>query len=143
MAQTKAEMNAKWRAKHPEHKERQREYDKVHRLIPDVRAKARAREIINGALRRAKMRAEVFAAYGGPKCVCCGETLFEGLTIDHTNGDGSKHRKEIGTKGGHSLYRWLKAHGYPPGFQVLCYTCNCAKGTKDHCPHQDRKGEMQ
>jgi hypothetical protein len=74
-------------------------------------------------------------AYGGPRCICCGETLVRGLTIDHINGDGGTHRKEHGT--GTGLYHWLKKNNYPPGFQVLCWTCNVAKGMADHCPHQD------
>jgi hypothetical protein len=79
-------------------------------------------------------------AYGGAKCACCGETLFEGLTIDHLDGGGAKHRRQI-HGGGTGLYQWLKHKGYPPGFQVLCGTCNMAKGQRDHCPHQDRRTE--
>jgi len=84
---------------------------------------------------RAGLKRDVFEAYGGARCACCGETLLEGLTLDHINGDGAKKRRETGS--GYDLYRWLKNHGYPPGFQVLCGTCNSAKGTKDHCPHRD------
>jgi hypothetical protein len=83
--------------------------------------------------RNRALKTEVLSAYGGAKCVCCGETLFEGLTIDHIGGDGSAHRKEIGN----TLYPWLKKNNYPPGFQVLCGTCNMAKRTSDHCPHED------
>jgi hypothetical protein len=28
----------------------------------------------------------------------------------------------------------LKRHGYPPAFQLLCGSCNLAKGTNDKCP---------
>jgi hypothetical protein len=86
----------------------------------------------------ARLKMDVLNAYGGPVCACCGETLLEGLTIDHVNGDGAKHRRELGTSlGGSRFYSWLKKHGYPAGFQVLCFTCNVAKGTGDHCPHRD------
>lgn len=85
---------------------------------------------------RAALKAEALNAYGGPKCSCCGETLIEALTIDHINGDGAKSRQRAGDKGA-GLYRWLKNNKYPSGYQVLCMTCNFAKGTKDHCPHQD------
>jgi len=78
----------------------------------------------------------VLNAYGGPRCSCCGETLVQGLTIDHMNGDGATWRKEH-KREGTGLYRWLQENNYPPGFQVLCFTCNFAKGTGDHCPHQD------
>lgn len=73
-------------------------------------------------------------AYGGCRCTCCGEEHIEFLTIDHSNGDGAKHRREQGTSS--TLYSWLKKHGYPPGFGVLCMNCNCARGLFGVCPHQ-------
>lgn len=86
--------------------------------------------------RRLARKMDIFNAYGGPKCTCCGETLVDGLSIDHVAGDGAEKRKEMGD-GGTRLYQWLKKNNYPPGYQVLCFTCNFAKGTDDHCPHED------
>jgi hypothetical protein len=83
----------------------------------------------------AKLRAEALTAYGN-RCQCCGEDTPEFLTIDHVHGDGRHHRKQIG-RGGTTLYRWLKKHGYPKDrFTLLCFNCNCAKGTNKQCPHQ-------
>lgn len=82
-----------------------------------------------------KLKLAAFNAYGGPHCACCGETLPAGLTIDHVKGNGNTMRKEQGY--GYAFYRWLKRNNYPPGYQVLCATCNMAKGTGDHCPHRD------
>jgi hypothetical protein len=93
------------------------------------------------AARNVSIKLDAFNAYGGAKCACCGFDLFDGLTIDHINGDGAAHRKAFGggrRGAGTITYLWLKRNGYPPGFQVLCGGCNLAKGTKDHCPH---KGE--
>lgn len=84
-----------------------------------------------------KLRDEVIAAYGGPRCVCCGETTPEFLQLDHTNNDGGEHRKAVGT--GARLYVWLRKHGFPPGFQVLCANCNYAKGQYGRCPHHPEK----
>lgn len=84
----------------------------------------------------ARLKAEVFTAYGGQRCACCGETLFEGLTLDHIHGDGAGRRR-AGEPAGVELYRALKKKGYPLGYQVLCATCNMAKGINDHCPHED------
>lgn len=67
-----------------------------------------------------------FFAYGGYKCVECGEEREPCLTIDHINNDGARHRKLIGTSG-QKIHRWLKKHNYPPGFQVLCRNCNWIK----------------
>ena len=80
-----------------------------------------------------KLKDEVFAAYGGRMCVCCGETIREFLTIDHINNDGAKHRKEINTP----LYTWLRKNNYPEGFQVLCWNCNSGKRINGGvCPHK-------
>jgi hypothetical protein len=49
------------------------------------------------------------------------------LTVDHIDGGGSRHRKQIGN--GHT-YRWLKKHNYPSGYQVLCFNCNWKKRLK-------------
>jgi hypothetical protein len=46
------------------------------------------------------------------------------LSIDHINGGGNKHLKEIGQG---KLYSWLKKHNYPPGYQVLCMSCQFIK----------------
>ncbi len=83
-----------------------------------------------------ELKIEVMEHYGGCRCACCGETTIEFLQIDHVNGNGSKHRKEIG--GGNKMYKWLKRNGYPSGFQVLCANCNFAKGKNGICPHKRR-----
>lgn len=68
----------------------------------------------------------------GVKCYCCSESNLIFLTIDHINGGGNKHRKEIGTR----LYRWLIKNNFPNGFQVSCMNCNWGKYlNKGVCPH--------
>lgn len=76
---------------------------------------------------------DVIEHYGGV-CKCCGESNQAFLTIDHINGGGTKHRKD-GSIVGNSFYRWLRNQGYPDGYQVLCFNCNCAKGLYGRCPH--------
>ncbi len=72
-----------------------------------------------------KMRDAAFEAYGGKRCVCCGETEPVFLTIDHINGKGAEHRRQLGA--GAALYRWLCKKGYPAGFRVLCFNCNSGR----------------
>lgn len=91
-----------------------------------------------------RLRELVFNAYGGFRCVCCGETCKSMLTIDHIKEDGNQHRKEL-AKGkpyassrsglGDYLYRDIRDKGYPSGFQVLCYNCNISKHRKGKCEH--------
>ena len=78
----------------------------------------------------------VFEAYGGAVCACCGEKHLEFLSIDHINGGGTEHRRNIWK--GSGFYSWLKQQGYPLGFRVLCFNCNLALGFFGYCPHQSR-----
>lgn len=83
------------------------------------------------------IREEVLVAYGGkrPICRCCKESTKEFLAIDHKNGGGSKHLKELKLRGS-GFYRWLKQNGFPKkDFQILCHNCNFAKGRYGQCPH--------
>jgi hypothetical protein len=64
---------------------------------------------------------DVMNAYGGPVCVGCPCDDIRVLEIDHIDGDGHKHRKEVvGTQ----LYRWLRRNKFPSGYRVLCPNCN-------------------
>lgn len=74
---------------------------------------------------RARLRATVLAAYGG-KCAYCGESRQLFLTIDHKNNDGAQHRRQWGGSTNRT-YAWLKKNGFPTGFQVACFNCNCGK----------------
>lgn len=73
---------------------------------------------------------------GHPTCICCGEDNINFLTMDHINGDGAKHRKEMG-RGGGILNNWLIKNNFPKGFRILCMNCNWAIGQYGHCPHED------
>lgn len=81
-----------------------------------------------------RTRKEVLQHYG-ERCACCGETIYGFLTIDHINGGGAAHKREIKR----SIYQWLKQNKYPEGFQVLCFNCNCAKGIYGKCPHKETR----
>lgn len=114
--------NGKYRT---DHREILLAYDKKRCLTEAYRQKQRDR---NRDIKR-----EVLNHYGN-KCACCGEYRIEFLTIDHINGGGNKHRKEIG-RGGSSLYKWLEYHNFPEGYRVLCFNCNCSIGCFGYCPH--------
>lgn len=91
--------------------------------------------IIGRRGRQQREKMEVLSHYsnGKPICKCCGESIFEFLCIDHINGGGKEHRKQVGN--GH-FYRWLRKNNYPKGLQVLCHNCNMAKGFYGFCPHR-------
>ena len=87
---------------------------------------------------RRALKWEVLEALGG-KCACCGETMAEFLTVDHINGDGAAHRKQLTGKTRASsikIYRDIRKRGFPKDqFRVLCFNCNCAIGSWGYCPH--------
>jgi hypothetical protein len=112
--EARAVRNREWMAKYytPANKEK-------------IRTKARERN--------RRCRRETIEAYGG-KCACCGEPTFEFLALDHVNGGGTQHRRELGNV--QKLYRWLKLNNYPDTFRLLCHNCNSARGYYGYCPHQ-------
>ena len=74
-----------------------------------------------------KLRLDALVQYGG-MCTCCGfsdlKRKLHGKTfleIDHIQGGGRQHRKEVG-----NIYQWLKNNNYPDGYRVLCRGCNNA-----------------
>ncbi|MDA8350501.1 MAG: hypothetical protein M0038_17170 [Pseudomonadota bacterium] len=82
------------------------------------------------------LRHKAIMHYGGYRCACCGESEPKFLTLDHVHNNGSVHRKEIGNRGA-GIFKWLRDHNYPTGFQVLCMNCNHGKALNGGvCPHK-------
>ena len=79
-----------------------------------------------------RLKREVFLAYGGCHCACCGEAAMEFLSIDHLPGTPKSAAK---FRRGLPLYAILKRQGYPLGYRVLCMNCNFAMGHFGGCPH--------
>jgi len=94
---------------------------------------------------RRELRQKIIGHYsnGLNKCACCGESHFEFLQLDHINGNGEVHRKEIKRTAGQAFYTWLIRNNYPEGYRVLCSNCNQSYGMYGYCPHQEEKKESQ
>jgi hypothetical protein len=103
----------KFREAHPERAKLFRDANKER-----INADARERHI--------KLRLDIINHYGG-KCAFCGDSNPNHLAIDHINGGGNQHRRDVGGSS-NGIYSWLKRNGYPDGFQVLCHTHNMEKG---------------
>ena len=98
------------------------------------RYRERNRDMIREKLRRKhrEKRVRLLQRYGG-SCVCCGETKFEFLAIDHEHGGGARERSQMKP---HDYYRrLLKALKPLPGYRVLCHNCNASLGFYGYCPH--------
>lgn len=108
------------------------------KLRPGESDEQRARRLAGNKERHRRLKFEVMNAYGGPVCACpgCDEDNLECLSIDHL-GSGADHREEVNgdRRDGRNLYSWLKKHGFPPGYRVLCHNCNFAIGHLGECPH--------
>src|SRR5206468_3825012 len=82
------------------------------------------------------MRLAVIDYYSDGTMACrhCNETIWQFLTLDHVDGGGAKHRKEVG-----SIYHWLRRNNYPPGFRILCMNCNSGRAVNGGpCPHESQ-----
>lgn len=102
----------------------------------EAKSRAKRRESINEKARDKYRQDRILCLnrYGN-KCVCCGETRYEFLAIDHSNGGGNQHRKRVvGTR----LVYWLIKNNFPDGFRVLCHNCNLALGFYGYCPHSQQ-----
>ena len=108
------------------------------------RQKNRHKILEYGQQYRMWSKMEAFIHYSGtpPKCACCGELELAFLTIDHINGGGTRERKTTNARGGVSLSIYLRKRGWPPGYRILCYNCNCATAFVKVCPHQRQQQEL-
>ena len=139
----------KWKWETPEVKERGRIRSKKNHwknrdvILPKLREYHwKHRESQNQKMRERKLRikVEVINHYSNGKnnCKCCGENRIVFLTLDHINGGGIKHKKEINIKGGTAFYEWIIKNIFPEGFQILCYNCNCGRDKNGGiCPHEE------
>ena len=108
--------------------------DKMAKIHARSYAKANAKD--GGQRRREysrknslKLKMDVYHAYSGEiiKCALCPENDMACLSLDHINGDGAEHRRQLHTKSGDKVWRDLRKRGYPEGFQILCMNCQFKK----------------
>ena len=128
----------------PENKKKHVEYQRQYLLrkngvLPALRPRFKRSVEENRQVAKEKARQKrlvILNHYGNgkPHCVCCGESHLQFLALDHINGGGSKHRKEVGK--GTMLYGWILRNNFPEIFQILCHNCNSAKGFYGQCPHE-------
>lgn len=90
----------------------------------------RTKRLAEHKIAHQKLKIDVLTAYGGVYCACCGEDYIDALSVDHINGGGKEDRK---ARNGAGFYGWLKKHGYPTGYRILCITCNFVLGHFGTC----------
>lgn len=93
--------------------------------MTEWRINNRERMRANESARYAARKVETIKAYGG-KCAKCGEYDSRFLTVDHVHNNGAADRAARKNKTS-DVHIWLKRHGYPKGFQILCGNCNLKK----------------
>lgn len=78
--------------------------------------------------RNLKIKLNTLTHYGNGKCACvkCGENRLACLSLDHIDGNGAEHRREIG-RTAIALYFWLIKNDFPEGYQTLCMNCQFVK----------------
>lgn len=118
-----------------------RRADAIASMTDEELKQFRKKEAEKSVRLQAVLREQIFSAYGGYKCACCGENEKLFLSIDHIHNNGAEQRKngEYG-RSGTSFYQWLRKNNFPDGFQVLCMNCNMGKHRNGGvCPHQSGK----
>jgi len=88
----------------------------------------------NRRIKRNNLCKSLILNHYGNECVCCGESNYKFLTVDHINGGGRRHREQRSIT---DINSWLINNNYPDGYQILCFNCNCAKGIYGICPHKE------
>lgn len=86
-----------------------------------------------------KKRIECLTYYGDGKlsCICCGESVYQFLTLGHINDNGQEERKLYGNQM-NIILRLIKL-GFPEGYETVCWNCNLGKrSNKGICPHKIR-----
>ena len=64
------------------------------------------------------------------RCEYCHDDWVPGLQLDHKAGNGRFHCDALGRRmSGNILYKYMIDNNFPPGFQVLCASCNFVKKT--------------
>ena len=134
----KDEINAKkreYRRAHPEYRAKDAKRHRQRYKTSEYNAYMRAyypKTKLQTKRRRDKIKIEVFMHYSNNKMECarCCYNNIDALCIDHVNNNGQYERNVLKLGGGHTFYSWLKNHGFPSGYQVLCYNCNHLKELK-------------
>lgn len=118
-----AEYTKKWRAKNR---------DKIKAKRAQYYAENKEKLLKQMKARRIQVKLNTIRAYS-PNMTCriCGTSFIEFLAIDHINGGGRQHCRELGNHGSHRFYLWLQKNEYPGGYRVLCHNCNLKHGKKD------------
>lgn len=130
-------LNAAHRLWASRNREKAREHNRRNRIQYMAKPENREKEKIRTRLSHRQLRLQFIRAYGD-RCACCGLDDERFLTLDHVAGDGAKSRKVYG-RWHYGIYSALRRAGWPQQreYQVLCFNCNCAKSTRDLCPHQE------
>ncbi len=87
---------------------------------------------------RDEIKYKVLRHYSGDKLECsnCGIDVYSVLTLDHINNDGAEHKRRLSKSGKASsttIYTDIIKHGFPEGYQVLCFNCNFHKEFMRKC----------
>jgi hypothetical protein len=72
-----------------------------------------------------QIKKDVLTHYGNGKCACviCGFDKLPALSIDHIDGGGNEHRRQLNIGAGIRFYLHLKKDNYPDGYRTLCQNC--------------------
>lgn len=126
-------------------RERGRAYwdKKLAKMSPEELKAHRLADAAKATKRYMERKDQIFAAYGGYVCKCCGELEKSFLSVDHIENNAQQMiRDGLHKRGSASFYNWLVKNKFPKGFQILCMNCQFGKKHNNGvCPHQVRRND--
>ena len=135
------EMLTKGKKRYEENKEKYKKMGKEYREKNKEQVNKQKREHyqVSGKIKQQQNKKIIVEYYSEGRnccnCPSCNESNIEFLAIDHIEGGGGKHRKQVSG----NFYNYLIKEDFPEGYQILCHNCNVAKRDKGYCPVHERK----
>lgn len=109
------------------HRKRQADYHRNRRQT-DPEYRQRTQSHIKTWMNSAKENCINMYSNGDACCAWCPQADMDVLCLDHIDeGKTKEFTKLYGHRGGKFLFAKLRTLDYPPGFQVLCGSCNMKK----------------
>ena len=85
-----------------------------------------------------RLKYEVIKKYSKNKieCMCCGEDVYDFLTIEHIKNDGNEDSKKF--KSSRKWYKHLIEKNLYDRITIACWNCNCGRNIREDkkCPHE-------
>ena len=129
--------------KHKQYRQRWHQKNRDRMLMAQKKYREDHPELLERARKKTlELKTTVYNHYSNsnPHCMCpgCCVDNVRVLCLDHINGGGTKHRKEV-SRSNASYWRWFIKNNFPDGYRILCHNCNHSYAVYGECLHDQVK----